>query len=402
MKSIRIQNYKCFKDTGTIVLDPNMNVLVGKNNTGKTAYTEALSLRFTDDPHLSKETSTFRGTQPTGHSIVEVVFSFVLDEIYQLLLGRTWSFRRPNDINPQDYLSHVKDLFSSREIIFTAIYDDRRVINAYFPDLYHPKYGTGTAFKFDRNPNNIKIVEEKRSISSNSTPWDDFASLIRDQSVLLCSERFKQGQSPLRGDSKIKSDSSNLPDVLHTLATNEIKRFNKIKRLIKVIFPEVKNVSIPTIGDPKNLVKIHLDDNDSLNDRSDLCIPLQESGTGISQALSIIVAAVNTDFPRTIIIEDPQVFLHPSASRKLIHILRNETKNNQYIITTHSPIILNSSQPCTILKSSKYRRVGKINSFSSDSQIEVGDILREIGARPSDLFGADRILWVEGPTEQEI
>jgi hypothetical protein len=28
-------------------------------------------------------------------------------------------------------------------------------------------------------------------------------------------------------------------------------------------------------------------------------------------------------------------------------------------------------------------------------------VLAEVGARPSDVFGADNLLWVEGPTEEE-
>src|ERR1700736_3626731 len=43
IQSIRIQNYKGFRDSGTVDMGGQFTVLVGQNNSGKTAFLEALN-----------------------------------------------------------------------------------------------------------------------------------------------------------------------------------------------------------------------------------------------------------------------------------------------------------------------------------------------------------------------
>jgi AAA15 family ATPase/GTPase len=49
LKQLKISNYKCFRDSGWIELDPHMTVVVGRNNVGKTALLEGLGLNTWGD-----------------------------------------------------------------------------------------------------------------------------------------------------------------------------------------------------------------------------------------------------------------------------------------------------------------------------------------------------------------
>ena len=40
--SVRIQSYKCIDNSGVVDLDPRLTCLVGKNESGKTAFLETL------------------------------------------------------------------------------------------------------------------------------------------------------------------------------------------------------------------------------------------------------------------------------------------------------------------------------------------------------------------------
>ncbi len=51
IRSVKIENYKCFEGTGTLELDPHMNLLVGKNNSGKSSFLEALQRIPKARPH---------------------------------------------------------------------------------------------------------------------------------------------------------------------------------------------------------------------------------------------------------------------------------------------------------------------------------------------------------------
>lgn len=52
IKKIRISNYKSFNEIQDILLSRGINLVVGKNNVGKTAFLEALTFNVSS-PHLS-------------------------------------------------------------------------------------------------------------------------------------------------------------------------------------------------------------------------------------------------------------------------------------------------------------------------------------------------------------
>jgi AAA15 family ATPase/GTPase len=52
--SARVQNYKGYRDSGLVQFRHGFNILVGQNNSGKTAFLEALQFReFNSKPHKS-------------------------------------------------------------------------------------------------------------------------------------------------------------------------------------------------------------------------------------------------------------------------------------------------------------------------------------------------------------
>lgn len=83
-----------------------------------------------------------------------------------------------------------------------------------------------------------------------------------------------------------------------------------------------------------------------------------------------------------------------------MQILNTLPTKHQYIITTHSPEVIRAAAPKSVMVVRNEDGVSKIDALDPDNfeHIKVG--LASIGARLSDLYGADRILWVEGETEE--
>lgn len=108
---------------------------------------------------------------------------------------------------------------------------------------------------------------------------------------------------------------------------------------------------------------------------------------------------MTSDFPRTIIIDEPQSFLHPGAIRKLFEIMRQHPQH-QYIITTHSPVAITTAEPENIIMVRKEGAESTVEAIDVSQTEQLRRYLLEIGASLSDVFGADNILWVEGPTEE--
>src|SRR5882762_5720469 len=87
----RIFNYKSYRDSGLIAISSGFNVFVGKNNGGKTALLEALSLpTFNSKPH--RHSGIPRGQPINPHSAVEYTVTLSPLDLSQALFSveRFW------------------------------------------------------------------------------------------------------------------------------------------------------------------------------------------------------------------------------------------------------------------------------------------------------------------------
>jgi ABC-type dipeptide/oligopeptide/nickel transport system ATPase component len=125
-------------------------------------------------------------------------------------------------------------------------------------------------------------------------------------------------------------------------------------------------------------------------------LPLASLGTGIEE-LVIIGAAATCNSNALLIIEEPEIHLHPTLQAKLAKYFQEDTNGNRFLITTHSPTIINASN-------ASITHVTKAGSASHARTIttkpETRDMLDDIGAHPSDLLQANYVIWVEGPSDR--
>ncbi len=83
--TFRVENYKSFSSSGIISFEPGFNVVVGQNNVGKTALSEALSLTFAPNPHFSRATVPSVGVPPDPVSHAVAAFELSADEVKEIL-----------------------------------------------------------------------------------------------------------------------------------------------------------------------------------------------------------------------------------------------------------------------------------------------------------------------------
>jgi hypothetical protein len=104
--------------------------------------------------------------------------------------------------------------------------------------------------------------------------------------------------------------------------------------------------------------------------------------------------------PQVIIIDEPQSFLHPGAVRKLVEVLKRYPQH-QYVLATHSPTVITAADPQVLIMAQLADCKTSLSALNVSDNRDLYYSLSDIGASLSDVFGADRILWVEGATEQE-
>lgn len=128
-------------------------------------------------------------------------------------------------------------------------------------------------------------------------------------------------------------------------------------------------------------------------------IPIASEGGGV-QALLNIIFSLSSDGEKDFIfaIEEPESHSHFEYQKQFFQIIRRFAKNNQIFVSTHSPVFVDKADP----RNTWIVRLEE-NGTGVERLAELREVLDEIGARPSDLFFfANRILLVEGESDEII
>ncbi|MFC6483110.1 ATP-dependent endonuclease [Streptomyces goshikiensis] len=125
---------------------------------------------------------------------------------------------------------------------------------------------------------------------------------------------------------------------------------------------------------------------------------VQVNGSGIREALRLILD-YEFERPDMMLVEEPEVHLHPALETALMQYLKNISKDCQVFLTTHSTNFLDVGS---------LRNVYMIRK-SPDTQVQLLDVTeaeeavpQELGIRLSSLFMFDRLIFVEGPSDEQI
>ncbi|MEQ9481782.1 AAA family ATPase [Coleofasciculus sp. F4-SAH-05] len=427
----RLYNYKSFRDSGWLEFAPGINIIVGQNNSGKTALLEALTLNFENVPHRSLRTLPNSDSRLDDESRAEIIVTLSKAEFIDFinkLPDHSFGILPHNHQESKEFVDFLQEwLYSSQDINIQAYQAGNSYIkdnDIQIPDLnptiklYHvtdTNWNSRVGIKHKakiisfelRGDNKLKIGNEITIEGDKKYIWITIVNKFKHRIYRFHAERTTRSICASGSSRYLRADASNLPEVINKLEERGNRKiFDKFNEYISRIFPEINVVSVHNIRQKErpvlssSSIEILVWSKDAVeNDREDLAFPLSACGTGIGQVLAILYVVLTSQEPRTIIIDEPQSFLHPGAAKKLIEILK-EFPQHQYFIATHSPMIIAAANPSTIVKLRYEEGESKAEVMNLDDIKEQRSLLTDLGVRLSDIFGMDNILWVEGETEE--
>jgi putative ATP-dependent endonuclease of OLD family len=124
------------------------------------------------------------------------------------------------------------------------------------------------------------------------------------------------------------------------------------------------------------------------------------NGAGIREALRIVLD-LELKCPKLVLIEEPEVHLHPGLARVVANYLREKSSEVQMFVTTHSTEFVDSVSFQNAYLVSK-DGAGKTTCQLVEAEEEALRIPAELGLRLSTVFMFDRLLFVEGPSDENV
>lgn len=391
ISSLKICNYKSFRESDPVSLSECFNIVVGKNNSGKTAFVEAVAQQFENIPHESPKTVETPQSSPPPTSEVSIKNRIKGRELEEIFIRSGETIKIPRSAKNESS-KPIKDSYRSLKndgLEVKTIISESRLGNINID---------GEKVQITADKEHEEIIFNQRNENTIS-----YKKLIQERiKSITCffdAERLNVGKCDSGESVVLRSDSSNLAEVVTNLRLNNPIRYERYVSQVRKVIPSVKHVSSELTNDGRS-VQIKIWRVEKETERSDLAVPLSECGTGVGQVLALLYVVMNADEPRIIIVDEPQSFLHPGAVRRLIGIMKQHPQH-QYVMTTHAPSVINASDPDTLLMTELNGPESEVTQLDTSETDDLRRMLTEVGVRLSDVFGADNILWVEGRTEEE-
>ena len=177
----------------------------------------------------------------------------------------------------------------------------------------------------------------------------------------------------------LEKHGSNLPSVIDYLSKNKKESWSRIIETITEISPLIQQVNQSTLSSGKEFLHFK----EVFKGRK---IESWESSDGSLRALGILAAMESQEEYNTVLIEEPEIGLHPWAIKPLIDHIRYiiKKKNVQVILTTHSDQILENVKRDEVLicsrsleEGTKFKKINEISPISNKDMVDIGKIWKK-------------------------
>lgn len=342
--SIKIKNFKSIRETETILIKP-LNVLIGANGAGKSnfigffkflnkLYEQKLQLyigqngRAENFLHFGRKSSNLLGAEIVFDNEFKNEYQFIMvpDQGDNLIFSAEWSnVTSPSSINKN------KSQISFGGNLESAIQGDKDYRNKYL----RSQFEGFKIFHFHDTGFNAKVKQP--------SGMQDYAFL--------------------------HEDAGNLAAFLYRIQESFPKHFKIIERVIQSIAPFFDSFYLRP--DEINGQQIFLRWREI---GSDQLFTAHNFSDGTLRMICLITLLMQPELPSTIIIDEPELGLHPFAIQKLGAMIKSASTKTQIIISTQSVNLINEFTADDIIV---VERRDNQTVFSRQSENDLNDWLQD-------------------------
>ncbi|MGB0524530.1 MAG: AAA family ATPase [Flammeovirgaceae bacterium] len=317
--SLYINNFKSIRDSGEIKIRP-LNVLVGSNGAGKSNFISFFkllhSIVINRLPNYIAESGYADRILHFGRKqSKELSGGIIFRENRKKPPSNRYDFVLMPDQNNSFYFSEEKGGYNNHVNMHWKRHPDWDYI--YLESRYHksdlPRHGA-SRFSYLRD-----YFEEFRLFHFHDTS---------------SSAPLKQ-PAKLRDNAYLKEDGSNLAAFLYRIQEQHPSNFRLIEYAVSSIAPFFERFDLqPDNLNPEMIFLKWLEKN------SDEYFDANSLSDGSIRFIALATLLLQPEPPKTIIIDEPELGLHPSAIHQLAALIQSASVNSQIIIATQSTTLL--------------------------------------------------------------
>jgi predicted ATP-dependent endonuclease of OLD family len=326
------------------ILDPKVNILIGKNGTGKTILLHLIEAAIRGVENFNE--TEFKSIQLKFNSNKQITVHRTIDPSTFFAEAFSEEQKTPKE---KEHLDLLKQFLS-------AVAKDDKFGGAYSVDtnlISKQEKENMDSMDFSHIINLAKISTFELSLSALKPTQDKRNSQIKTELDIILAdliERFKGYQLKLRNLEK--NETASLDQKIKALSAKETAEKAELEELRRLIADKDKKITeiYQQKNDFINQVNtlfsdarktLDFDENNALifqkSQNHKLISPYQLS-SGEKQVLIILLTTIlQENKPSIILMDEPEISLHLSWQLYLIDVIQKLNPNCQLIIVTHSP-----------------------------------------------------------------
>jgi len=211
--------------------------------------------------------------------------------------------------------------------------------------------------------------------------------------VYLPPQRFIPATVPTTPVDVPAAQGADLGQAIYKHRNAMTPQFAEFEATVAEMIPEVSAVLTDPIASGQVTIK--------LRDRfARFDVPLDRAGTGVAQLLHLVATVLFLPTGRIMLVDEPQLHLHPGAEKLLARFIRRHAEHD-YLFSTHSSVFINALKPDRAWLLSRDEAGTHVRSVFNES-LAKSAVLAELGLEAGDIVLAEKILLVEGPSDESI
>lgn len=359
--TITIRGYKSIRELEEFPLT-ELNILIGANGSGKTNFISAFKL-----------------------------LNQIADENLQLFIGQQGgadALLHFGQKNTEQIELHLKFGSNGYDCNLVPAPGDTLIFGGESVWFHDPAYPRPYQVGLGNGQRETRLQEQSRN-TRRVTIADHVLKAIRSWRVYHFHDTSVGAKVKQKGDLNdnaiLRADASNLAAFLYLLRETQEPYYRKIVATIRMVAPFFDDFNLRP--DPLNPEKIQLEWREN---GSDAYFNAHVLSDGTLRFMCLATLLLQPELPSTILIDEPELGLHPFAITVLASLLRSAAAQTQVIVSTQSVPLVNQFSPEDVVVvdreggQSTFRRLGQTDLEHWLDDYGLGDLWEKnlLGGRP--------------------